>query len=67
MRFKTFDYNVRNISYNVKSYKEVQNILFKVQIELKITNCINRVQKIDLDISTAQQLTLQNNNEVDNN
>ena len=53
MRFKTFDYNVRNISYNVKSYKEVQNILFKVQIELKITNCINRVQKIYLDISTA--------------
>ena len=53
MRFKTFDYNVRNISYNVKSYKEVQNILFKVQIELKITNCINRVQKIDLDISSV--------------
>ena len=53
MRFKIFDYNVRNISYNVKSYKEVQNILFKVQIELKITNCINRVQKIDLDISSV--------------
>ena len=53
MRFKTFDYNVRNISYNIKSYKEVQNILFKVQIELKITNCINRVQKIDLDISSV--------------
>ena len=53
MRFKTFDYNVRHISYNVKSYKEVQNILFKVQIELKITNCINRVQKIDLDISSV--------------
>ena len=53
MRFKTFDYNVRNISYNVKSYKEVQNILFKVQIELKITNFINRVQKIDLDISSV--------------